>query len=494
MNETLDAATLQPPIEESRRVAYAGLLEKNGIDESHLFSALNLAIGRSGNFADIYLKETIAESWSLEGGFVRGGSYRCDSGFGIRVLQGEEVTFASSQKIDLDSLRVVSRQVGASADQAIESGISTAMISQAGRTRSLYAACAPLGMVESADKLALLKKVDQFARSRDPRVVEVNAMLSATYETVWIARCDGLSEGDVRPMLMLSVNVRVKSGTRIERSSGGIGGRYGVDAWSDDDLRTLVHSRVDAALIKLEARPAPAGKMSIVVGSGWNGVLLHEAVGHGLEADGIRRRTSVFAGQIGEKVAADNVTIVDDGTLQGRRGSLNFDDEGFPTQRTVLIDDGILRGYMHDSISARLMGMKQTGNGRREGYAVLPMPRMTNTFMLNGDRDPDEIIESVKNGIYVAGLEGGQVDITSGQFVFEASEAFLIENGKLTAPVKGATITGNGPETIGKISLVGNNLELDTGRALCGKAGQSVPVGVGQPTVRVDDMTVGGTA
>ena len=480
-------------LHDMRRTAYAGLLDKYGIDETHLFAALNSALGQSGNFADIYLKESIVESWSLEGGAVRGGAWLCDSGFGIRVLNGEETTFASSQRIGADALRTIARQIRSGPEVLARA---TPCGEQAGSAtaRSIYVPRAPLDAIGAEQKLALLKRVDELARSKDPRVVEVNAMLAATHETMWVARCDGLSAGDVRPMLRLAINVRVKSGDRVESASGGIGGRYGIASWSDDDLRTLVCDRVEAALTKLDAQPAPAGTMAVVVGPGWNGVLLHEAVGHGLEADGIRRKTSVFAGRIGERVAARNVTIVDDGTLEGRRGSLNFDDEGCPTQRTVLIEDGVLRGCMQDSLNARLMNMRPTGNGRREDYSVLPMPRMTNTFMLNGDREHEEIIASVKRGIYVAGLEGGQVDITSGQFVFEASEAFLIENGKICAPVKGATITGNGLETIQRISMVGNNLELDTGRAVCGKAGQSVPVSVGQPTVRVDDMTVGGTA
>ncbi|MEK6351979.1 MAG: metalloprotease TldD [Burkholderia cenocepacia] len=491
-HETL-TDTRGPSLDDMRRAAYAGLLDKHGIDETHLFAALNSALGQSGDFADIYLKESIAESWSLEGGAVRGGAWLCDSGFGIRVLNGEETTFASSQRIGTDALRTIARQIR-SGPEVFSHATPRGEPSGSAAARSIYLPRASLGAIGAERKLALLKRVDELARSKDPRVVEVNAMLAATHETVWIARCDGLSVGDVRPMLRLAINVRVKSGDRVESASGGIGGRYEIASWSDDDLRTLVYDRVEAALTKLDARPAPAGKMTVVVGPGWNGVLLHEAVGHGLEADGIRRKTSVFAGRIGERVAARNVTIVDDGTLEGRRGSLNVDDEGCPTQRTVLIEDGVLRGCMQDSLNARLMNMRPTGNGRREGYAVLPMPRMTNTFMLDGDREHDEIIASVKRGIYVAGLEGGQVDITSGQFVFEASEAFLIENGRLCAPVKGATITGNGLETIQKISMVGNNLELDTGRAVCGKAGQSVPVSVGQPTVRVDDMTVGGTA
>ncbi|MGF6573690.1 TldD protein [Paraburkholderia sp. GAS333] len=492
MNLNLDVVKTLPSSDELQAIAYAGLLEKNGVDESHLTAALRSALGTSGSYADIYLKETLFESWSLEGGMVRSGSFNCNSGFGIRVLRGEEATTASSQRVDAESLRRLSGQVGGSRTDA--SALLNGPLQELTESPVLYDAHHPFEGLDGVQKIALLQKIDRLARSRDPRVVEVNAMLAATYEKVWIGRFDGLSCGDVRPMLMLSVNVRVRSAARQENASGGIGGRYGVEAWSDEELKELIDGRVDAALRKLESQPAPAGTMSVVVGPGWNGVLLHEAVGHGLEADGIRRGTSAFAGRINEKVAHEDVTIVDDGTLMGRRGSLNVDDEGNPTQRTVLIERGVLSGYMQDSLNARLMGMKPTGNGRREGYAAAPMPRMTNTFMLNGTRDPREIVASVEKGIYVAGLQGGQVDITSGQFVFEASEAFLIENGKITAPVKGATITGNGPETIRKIRMVGNDLELDPGRAVCGKAGQSVPVSVGQPTVRVDDMTVGGTA
>lgn len=494
MSHRLESGEPTRSIEDVRAIARVGLLGKHGIEEAHLSSALAVAMGSGGDFADIYLKETIAESWSLEGGAVRGGSYRSDSGFGIRVLDGERATFASSQRIDVDSLRRVSIQVCAGEGAGLSSGKMAGNVTKASSGFSLYHQRNSVEMVQSSDKIALLQKVDRLARARDGRVVDVHATLSATYDTVWVARYDGKHSGDVRPLLLLSIDVRVKSGKRMESATGGIGGRYGIDCWTDAQLSEFVCGRVDAALVKLESRPAPAGQMTVVVGPGWNGVLLHEAVGHGLEADGIRQGASAFSGQLGQKVASDNVTIVDDGTLFARRGSLNIDDEGCESQRTTLIEDGVLCGYMQDSLNARMLGMKETGNGRREGYAVLPMPRMTNTFMLNGDRDPAEIVESVGKGIYVAGLKGGQVDITSGQFVFEASEAFLIENGRITSPIKGATITGNGPETIRKISLVGNDLELDTGKATCGKAGQSVPVGVGQPTLRVDDMTVGGTA
>lgn len=483
-----------PSLHEMRDAARQCLLERNGVDEVQLASALSLAMGTGGDFADVYLSDTVRETWSLEGGAVRSGTYRRDSGFGLRVMNGEETTFASSQRIDSVALMRV-------ASQLHMNGVSTAAVSAAASRDSvtpdwpsLYVTSAPLASVDASEKIALLQNIDRLARSHDPRVVEVDASLQAVYESIWVTRHDGMSAADVRPLLSLFVSVRVKSGTRMEHARSGVGGRYSLSEWSDDSIESFVKELVDAAIIKLDARPAPAGVMSLVVGPGWNGVLLHEAVGHGLEADGIRRGTSSFAGRIGQTVAQRGVTIVDDGAMPGRRGSLNVDDEGHRTQRTVLIEDGILRGFLQDSLSARLIGVAQTGNGRRESYSCLPMPRMTNTFMLNGSHEPDEIVASVANGIYVAGLEGGQVDITSGQFVFEASEAFLIENGKITAPIKGATITGNGPETIRKIRLIGNDLELDPGKAICGKAGQSVPVGVGQPTLRVDEMTVGGTA
>lgn len=479
---------------EMRNAARMYLLERNGVDDAHLSSALSQALGTGGDFADVYLNDIVSEAWSLEGGAVKGGSYRRDSGFGLRVMRGEETTFASSQRIDPSALARVASQLRLDGEQTVKESLSAGARNAELRDSSLYQSEAALASIDALDKIALLQKIDRLARAHDTRVVEVTALLRSTYEHVWVMRHDGVTAGDVRPLMSLSMSVRVKSGTRMESTRHGMGGRYSVSEWSDRTLAAFVAKIVDSSIVKLDARPAPAGLMDVVVGPGWNGVLLHEAVGHGLEADGIRRGTSAFAGRLGQTVAQRGVTIVDDGSLPGRRGSLNVDDEGNPTGRTVLIEDGVLRGFMQDALSARLMNMAPTGNGRREGYAALPMPRMTNTFMLNGDHEPDEIIASVRNGIYVAGLEGGQVDITSGQFVFEASEAFLIEDGKITAPIKGATITGNGLETINKISLIGNDLEIDPGKAQCGKSGQSVPVGVGQPTLRVNGMTVGGTA
>ncbi|WP_042300004.1 metalloprotease TldD [Paraburkholderia kururiensis] len=494
MDDTLKFGARLPSRGETSHAARRCLLERNGVDEVQLASALSMAMGTGADFADLYLADTMTETWSLEGGAVRGGSYRHDSGFGLRVMKSEETTFASSQRIDAAALMRVASQLRTNEASAPPNAARAGDCGSSLDGSSLYIASAPFALVDASERIALLQHVDRVARDHNARVVEVGALLVAVYENVWVARHDGMNVGDVRPLLSLSVSVRVRSGTRMEHARSGIGGRYSLTEWSDEFVASFVTQLVDAAIVKLDARPAPAGSMSVVVGPGWNGVLLHEAVGHGLEADGIRRGTSAFAGRLGQTVAQRGVTIVDDGSMVGRRGSLNVDDEGCRTQRTVLIEDGVLRGFMQDSLSARLMGVAQTGNGRRESYAGLPMPRMTNTFMLNGNHEPDEIVASVKKGIYVAGLEGGQVDIASGQFVFEASEAFLIENGKITAPIKGATITGNGPETIRKISLIGNDLELDSGKATCGKAGQSVPVGVGQPTLRVDGMTVGGTA
>ncbi|MFM0378745.1 metallopeptidase TldD-related protein [Paraburkholderia strydomiana] len=494
MSDVKQARAMNPARENVLTLARGALLDRHAVDETALFSALGIALGQRGDFADIFLKETAAESWSLEGGTVRASSYRCDAGFGLRVLNGEEATLASSQRIDATSLRHVALQLRGTGSGTHSFRTPTSACTQTSSAGLCYGPAHPLETMDGVRKIALLKTLDEIARATDSRVIDVHAVLSAVHETIWVARCDGMSSGDVRPMLSLWINVRVKSGARVESASGGIGGRYGVETWSDQELRAFVGARVQAALTKLESRPAPAGKMTVVVGPGWNGVLLHEAVGHGLEADGVRRGTSAFAGRLGEKVAAANVTIVDDGTLLNGRGSLNVDDEGCLTRRTTLIENGVLRAYMQDALSARMMGMEPTGNGRREGYASLPLPRMTNTFMLNGDYEPEEVIGSVRSGIYVSGLEGGQVDITSGQFVFEASEAYLIENGKITAPVKGATITGHGPDTIRNISMIGNDLACDRGRATCTKAGQSIPVGVGQPTLRVDEMTVGGTA
>jgi TldD protein len=361
-------------------------------------------------------------------------------------------------------------------------------------SRALYAPTDPIVTLDSAQKVALLEKVEQRARARDPRIVQVMAGLAAEHDVVLVARADGTRAADVRPLVRLSVTVIAESNGRREIGSGGGGGRFGLGYFQDDVIDRYVDQAVNAALTNLEARPAPAGEMTVVLGPGWPGILLHEAIGHGLEGDFNRKGSSAFAGRIGQRVAAKGVTVLDDGTLPDRRGSLNVDDEGCATQRTVLIEDGILRGYIQDALNARLMKVKPTGNGRRESYAHLPMPRMTNTYMLAGDKSKDEIVASIKKGLYATNFGGGQVDITSGKFVFSASEAYWVENGKILYPVKGATLIGNGPDALTRVSMIGNDLQLDTGVGTCGKEGQSVPVGVGQPTLRIDGLTVGGTA
>jgi TldD protein len=361
-------------------------------------------------------------------------------------------------------------------------------------SRLLYAPMDPIATLDSAQKVALLEKVEKLARARDPRVVQVMAGLAAEYDVVMVARADGTQAADVRPLVRLSVTVIAEQGGRREVGTGGGGGRYGLGYFHDQIIESYVEQAVNAALTNLESRPVPAGEMTVVLGPGWPGVLLHEAIGHGLEGDFNRKGTSAFSGRIGQRVAAPGVTVLDDGTIADRRGSLNIDDEGHVTQRNVLIEDGILKGYIQDALNARLMKVKPTGNGRRESYAHVPMPRMTNTYMLAGDKTKDEIVASVKRGLYATNFGGGQVDITSGKFVFSASEAFWIENGKIQYPVKGATLIGNGPDALTRVRMIGNDLQLDTGVGTCGKDGQSVPVGVGQPTLRIDGLTVGGTA
>jgi TldD protein len=359
---------------------------------------------------------------------------------------------------------------------------------------ALYAAGDPISSLKDAEKVSLLERLETIAHAADPRVKEVMAHIAGTWEVILVARSDGHMAADVRPLVRVSITVIMEENGRREQGSSGGGGRFDYAHFNDERLREYAHNAVHQASINLAAKPAPAGEMTIVLGPGWPGILLHEAVGHGLEGDFNRKGSSTFAGRIGQRVAAKGVTVVDDGTLPDRRGSLTIDDEGNPTQRTVLIEDGILVGYLQDSLNARLMGMAPTGNGRRESFAHLPLPRMTNTMMMNGNHDPQEIIRSVKNGIYAANFGGGQVDITSGKFVFSTAEAYLIENGKITTPVKGATLIGNGPDAMMRVSMIGNDLALDPGVGTCGKDGQSVPVGVGQPTLRIDGLTVGGTA
>ena len=446
---------------------------------------------RHVDFADLYFQYSRVESWSLEEGIVKSGAFSIDRGVGVRAVSGEKTAFAYSDDISLDAL-----SAAATATRAIgrQGASAVATLGRIGGARSLYATDDPVATISDADKVALLERLERMARARDPRVTQVMASLAGEYEAVLIARSDGLIAADVRPLVRLSLNVIVEEGGRREQGSGGGGGRVDYRYFTDAILREYADKAVDQALLNLGARDAPAGPMTVVLGPGWPGILLHEAIGHGLEGDFNRKGTSAFAGRVGQRVAAKGVTVVDDGTIADRRGSLNVDDEGNPTQRTVLIDDGILQCYLQDTLNSRLMGVAPTGNGRRESFAHVPMPRMTNTIMLNGERDAAEILASVKSGLYAANFGGGQVDITNGKFVFSAAEAWMIEDGKLTYPVKGATLIGNGPDALTRVSMIGNDMALDAGVGTCGKDGQSVPVGVGQPTLRIDGLTVGGTA
>lgn len=475
--------------------ARAFLLAPNDLDEGKLLRLLSGTVGPRIDHADLYFQHGYRESWSLEDGMVKRGSFGVLQGVGARAVSGERSALAFSDDLSMLSISRAAETTRAVSRETRNAVIGDmAIIPQLRNPDSIYPADNPIRSLEAAGKVALLEKVDRFARARDPRVSRVFASLSAEHDTVLIVRHDGQIVADIRPLVRLSVQVVVESNGRRESASGGGGGRMGLDMFDDALLASYVERAVDAALVKLDAVSAPAGSMTVVCGPGWPAVLLHEAVGHGLEGDFARKGITAFAGRVGEQVAAKGVTIVDDGTLNGRRGSLTVDDEGCPSQCTPLIEDGILKGFMQDSTSARMTGVAPTGNGRRQSYAHPPMPRMTNTYMLNGTRDPAEILASVKNGIYAVDFAGGQVDITSGRFTFAATEAYLIENGRITAPVKGATLIGNGPESLKYVSMVGNDLELDRGIAMCGKEGQSVPVGVGQPTLRIDNVTVGGTA
>ena len=475
-------------LDEARRV----LLDPYQIDETALQRALAKVFEHRLDFADVYLQYTRSEGWSLEEGLVKSGSFDIEQGFGIRAVQGEKTAFAYSDDISelalleaADTVRSIARAGQGSAKVPADTRRSAA--------RVLYGATDPLGALDSNAKVALLQKVDRLARAKDPRVVQVMASLGGEHDVMLVLRSDGLLAADVRPLVRLSVNVIVEQNGRRESGSSGGGGRYSLGYFDDALIAQYVDEAVNTALVNLESRPAPAGEMSVVLGPGWPGVLLHEAVGHGLEGDFNRKGSSAFSGRMGQRVAARGVTVLDDGTLPDRRGSLNVDDEGNPTQRNVLIEDGILVGYMQDMLNARLMGRAPTGNGRRESYANVPMPRMTNTYMLAGDRDPAEILASIDRGLYAVNFGGGQVDITSGKFVFSASEAWWVEKGKPLYPVKGATLIGNGPDALTRVSMIGNDLRLDSGVGTCGKEGQSVPVGVGQPTLRIDGVTVGGT-
>ena len=469
--------------------------------ESHLFKESNLSVdaikqaiesmGRfQQDYADIFLQEVVMEYWQLEDGLVKDASFNLNKGLGIRSIEGEKTGFSYANQFELTALN----NALTAATSISRAGQSKAVsFNQSSNSTSLYTEKNTLAGVDQAHKIALLRQLDATARQLDEKVKQVIVSLSAADEHMLVAAIDGTLAADIRPMIRLNVTVVAESAGRRERGSAGMGGRYDWHHLISLDLESLAKKAVDQAVVNLDAVEAPAGTMEVVLGNGWPGVLLHEAVGHGLEGDFNRKGSSAYAGRIGEKVASELCTVVDDGTLQGQRGSLNGDGEGTPTQSNVLIENGVLKGYMQDKHNARLMGQSPTGNGRRESYAHLPMPRMTNTLMLGGSSEPAEIIASVKKGIYAPNFAGGQVDITSGNFVFSASEAYLIEDGKLTAPIKGATLAGNGPEVLKYASMVGNDSQLDPGIGICGKDGQSVPVCVGQPTLKVDKLTVGGT-
>ena len=472
-------------------VAERMILEPSGLDENRLASVLGTVMSRGVDYADLYFQLSREESWSLEDGIVKDGSHSIEQGVGVRAISGEKTGFAYTDEVLLPALVEASDAARAIARSGASSAVKTW---QRPPTHRLYLPIDPLEAVRDEDKVEWLMRIDRETRRIDPRVKQVMASLAAVHEVILIASSDGTLTADVRPLVRVNVSVIVEQNGRREQGYSGGGGRFGLNELLRDDV-PFVHAReaVRQALVNLEAVPAPAGSMPVVLGAGWPGILLHEAIGHGLEGDFNRKGTSAFSNRIGDKVAADQITVVDDGTLERRRGSLNVDDEGTPTQCTVLIENGVLKGYIQDKLNARLMGMAPTGNGRRESFAHMTLPRMTNTYMRAGSRAPEEIIASVDRGLYAVNFGGGQVDITSGKFVFSASEAYLIENGKIGAPVKGATLIGNGPDVLTRVSMVGNDMKLDGGVGTCGKEGQSVPVGVGQPTLRIDALTVGGT-
>ena len=467
------------------------LWDPSGIDVGQMEGLMGRLMSPSVDIGELFFQRQKSQSWSLEDGIVKDGSFSVDQGVGVRAVSGEKTGFAYAEDIVMpalqsatDAARCIARQ---GQNRKIQAWRDVAQVSRYGKAD-------PIVSLPDADKVALLTRVDALARAEDPRVSEVNVRLSANHESMLVMASDGTLCADIRPLVRMDVSVIVAQDGRRERGFAGGGGRAELALLADGEFAAdLAKEAVRTALVNLEAIDAPAGPMTVVLGPGWPGVLLHEAVGHGLEGDFNRKGSSAFSGRVGELVASKLCTVVDDGTLPGRRGSLSVDDEGCPTQETVLIEDGVLTGYMQDKLNARLMNVASTGNGRRQSFAHLPMPRMTNTFMRAGPHDPEEIVASVKQGVYAVNFGGGQVDITSGRFVFSATEAYLIEDGKVTAPIRGATLIGNGPEVMTRVSMVGNDLELDGGVGVCGKDGQSVPVGVGQPTLKVDEVTVGGT-
>ena len=467
------------------------LLKSKGMAFAEIEETVFDLLSREIDYGEVFVQSTRSESFGLEDGIVKDGAFSVDAGIGVRALAGEKTGFAYSEDIRLDGLQQAAKAARSIAKKGASRG---APAYKATAYRALYDGGDPISSLSDAEKVVLLRQVDGVARAEDSRVKEVNVRISASHETMLVMASDGTLAADIRPLVRLDVSVIVQNGDRRERGSAGGGGRrslfsLGEGGWAGD----LAKEAVRMALINLEAIDAPAGPMPVVLGPGWPGVLLHEAVGHGLEGDFNRKGSSAFSGRVGEQVASTLCTIVDDGTMQGRRGSLSVDDEGTQTQSTVLIENGILKGYMQDKLNARLMNVAPTGNGRRQSFAHVPMPRMTNTYMLPGQDLPEDILRSVKKGVYAVNFGGGSVDITSGRFVFSATEAYLIEDGKVTAPIRGATLIGSGPEVMNKVSMVGNNLSLDGGVGVCGKDGQSVPVGVGQPTLKVDEIIVGGT-
>jgi len=464
--------------------------DRTGMDAGRVERIVGDAL-RGMDDGELYLEWAQSESVALDDQRIKSASFDTTQGFGLRAISGETAGFAHASELSEEAIKRAAETV-----RAVKSGAGgTYAAPPPGTNRTLYTDVNPLARVDFTRKTALLQEIDAYARGKDPRVKQVSASLSGSWSAILIARGNGLRVGDIRPLVRINVSVVVAEGDRMEQGSHGLGGRLEYDRFiAAANWQAQVDEALRKALVNLKAVDAPAGEMTVVLGPGWPGVMLHEAVGHGLEGDFNRKKTSAFSGLIGQRVAVPGVTVVDDGTLPDRRGSLTVDDEGTPTSRTVLIEDGVLVGYMQDRLNARLMGMKPTGNGRRQSYGHAPMPRMTNTFMLGGDKDPQEIIGSVKRGLYAVDFGGGQVDITSGKFVFSASEAYLIEDGKVGRSVKGATLIGNGPDALTKITMIGNNLALDGGIGTCGKDGQGVPVGVGMPTVRMDGLTVGGTA
>ena len=474
-------------------LAQQTLWQPTGLSEQDINRALGRIMTSGIDYADLYFQYSKHESWALDEGTVKSGSFGIDQGVGVRAVSGEKTGFAYSDELTADAL--LDAATAARSITASDGVAGNIAVANGRKVKPLYQPVDPSASLADQDKVDLLREAEKVARAVDDRVVQVMVSLAGVQDSIIVARSDGLLAADIRPLVRMNVSVIVEHNGRREQGSAGGGGRHAFTYFTEKE-RAADYAReaVRQAIVNLEAVDAPAGEMTVVLGAGWPGILLHEAIGHGLEGDFNRKKTSTFSGRIGEQVASSLCTVVDDGTLPNRRGSLTIDDEGEQTNKTVLIENGVLKGYMQDQMNARLMGMAPTGNGRRESYAHLPMPRMTNTYMLPGEHKPDEIIASVEKGLYAVNFGGGQVDITSGKFVFSASEAYIIENGKLKSPVKGAILIGNGPDVLTRVSMLGDDLELDPGVGVCGKEGQSVPVGVGQPTMRIDGLTVGGVS